>query len=198
MSLEYHGLVMKSDGVASSIDLTGGTMGSVEPSKDAVESWFGEISEMGRPMCMSERVGLPDETCTLVLTAERTADKAKVEISRWDTIEEVNTFSEHNGSLAFEAGYMAVPTKWSCDRGWAVVEKQTSLYFDWTAGSALPTFHAHFDCWRSTENTWAYGCDQFLRSVGVLLDQAKLGNPLIETEESQWYDDKDGSDTDSD
>ena len=173
-------------------------MVSVEPSKDAVESWFGEISVMGRPMCMSERVGLPDETCTLVLTAERTADKAKVEISRWDTIEEVNTFSEHNGSLAFEAGYMAVPTKWSCDRGWAVVEKQTSLYFDWTAGSALPTFHAHFDCWRSTENTWAYGCDQFLRSVGVLLDQAKLGNPLIETEESQWYDDKDGSDTDSD
>ena len=81
-----------------------------------------------------------------MLTAERTADKAKVEISRWDTIEEVNTFSEH--SLAFEAGYMAVPAKWPL--------------------------------------------------VGVLLDQAKLGNPLIETEESQWYDDKDGSDTDSD
>ena len=70
------------------------------------------------------------------------------------------------------------------------MEKQTAFTIIWTTGSALPTFNV--------EDTWAYECDQFLRSVDVLLDQAKLGNPLSETEESQWYDDKDGSDTDSD
>ena len=134
-----------------------------------------------------------------MLTAERAADDTALEIARWDTIEEVNTMAgDGENSLSFEPCYIPVPTKWSCGRGWAVVEKQTTLTIIWTTGSALPTFHAHFSCWRNVEDTWAYECDQFLRSVDVLLDQAKLGNPLSETEESQWYDDKDCSDTDSD
>ena len=199
MSLEFSGLAMKTDGVVGDLLLNGGTMVSVEPSKDAVESLLDEISEMGLRgkawpnHTRVEEISMHD-TCTLVLTAERTADQAKVEIARWVGIDEVNSMSDTGeASISFIRIGIPMPTRWSCDLGWAVAEKSTPITVIWKSTDALPTFSAHLTCYRSQDT--GYDTGRFLRAVDVLLDQAKLGKSLVATDDNAWYDDD--SDDDS-